>query len=74
MNLYGQDMDESVTPLESGLGWTLALKDERDFIGKDALLEQIDKRCRKAVGRPGIERSRRIAARSAGYHAWPVKA
>ncbi len=42
MNLYGQDMDETVTPLESGLGWTLALKDEREFIGKDALLEQIE--------------------------------
>ena len=40
MNLYGQDMDESLTPLESGLGWTVALKDERAFIGKDALLEQ----------------------------------
>ena len=40
MNLYGQDMDESVTPLESALGWTVALKDERAFIGKDALLEQ----------------------------------
>ncbi|MDX2417704.1 MAG: glycine cleavage system aminomethyltransferase GcvT [Xanthomonadales bacterium] len=40
MNLYGQDMDENVTPLESGLGWTLALKDDRVFIGKDALLEQ----------------------------------
>ena len=40
MNLYGQDMDENVTPLESGLGWTLALKDERVFIGREALLEQ----------------------------------
>jgi aminomethyltransferase len=40
MNLYGQDMDESVTPLESALGWTVALKDDRVFIGKQALLEQ----------------------------------
>ncbi len=40
MNLYGQDMDESVSPLESGLGWTVALKDDRVFIGRDALLEQ----------------------------------
>ena len=40
MNLYGQDMDETVTPLESGLAWTLATKDERDFIGKAALLAQ----------------------------------
>ncbi|MFC1702216.1 glycine cleavage system aminomethyltransferase GcvT [Pseudomonadota bacterium] len=40
MNLYGQDMDENVTPLESALGWTLAIKDDRVFIGKEALLEQ----------------------------------
>jgi len=40
MNLYGQDMDESVTPLESGLGWTVAMKDERAFMGKAALLQQ----------------------------------
>jgi len=37
MNLYGQDMDEHVSPLESGLGWTLAMKDDRDFIGRAAL-------------------------------------
>ena len=33
-------MDENVSPLESALGWTVALKDERAFVGKDALLEQ----------------------------------
>ena len=38
MNLYGQDMDEKVSPLEAGLAWTVDLKSERDFIGKSALL------------------------------------
>ena len=38
MNLYGQEMDESVGPLESGLAWTVDLQSERDFIGKAALL------------------------------------
>jgi len=37
MNLYGQDMDESVTPLESGLAWTVDLERSRDFVGKQAL-------------------------------------
>jgi aminomethyltransferase len=37
MNLYGQDMDETTTPLETGLGWTVDLKATRDFIGKAAL-------------------------------------
>jgi aminomethyltransferase len=39
MNLYGQDMDETKNPLESGLAWTVDLKSERDFIGKQALLD-----------------------------------
>jgi len=38
MNLYGQDMDENISPLEAGLAWTVDLKSERDFIGKAALL------------------------------------
>jgi aminomethyltransferase len=37
MNLYGQDMDESVNPLNSGLAWTVDLQSERNFIGKSAL-------------------------------------
>ena len=37
MNLYGQDMDETVSPLASGLAWTVAMKNERDFIGRPAL-------------------------------------
>ena len=37
MNLYGQDMDESVSPLDAGLSWTVAMKDERIFVGKPAL-------------------------------------
>ena len=41
MNLYGQDMDESVTPHESGLAWTVALDVERNFIGRPALEAQL---------------------------------
>jgi aminomethyltransferase len=37
MNLYGQDMDERVNPLESGLAWTVDRASPRDFVGKDAL-------------------------------------
>lgn len=40
MNLYGQDMDESVTPLESGLAWTIAFTPGRQFIGRVALEAQ----------------------------------
>ncbi|GGX88909.1 glycine cleavage system aminomethyltransferase GcvT [Massilia dura] len=37
MNLYGQDMDETVNPLDAGLAWTIDLVAERDFVGKAAL-------------------------------------
>jgi len=41
MNLYGADMDETVTPLESGLNWTVAWEPaDRDFIGRQALETQ----------------------------------
>jgi|TARA_B110000114_G_scaffold113715_1_gene119309 aminomethyltransferase len=40
MSLYGTDMDESTSPLCSGLGWTLSISDDRHFIGKSALLAE----------------------------------
>jgi aminomethyltransferase len=43
MNLYGTDMDETTTPLESGLAWTVAWEPaDRDFIGRAALQRQRD--------------------------------
>lgn len=42
MMLYGSDMNEVTTPLESGLKWTLGMSDQRDFIGKSALLDQLE--------------------------------
>jgi glycine cleavage system T protein (aminomethyltransferase) len=44
MNLYGQDMDEHVTPMECGLAWTVDLHSEREFIGKAALLAHVPTR------------------------------
>jgi aminomethyltransferase len=45
MNLYGQDMDETVSPYEAALAWTVALdvgadSKPRDFIGRDVLEQQ----------------------------------
>ena len=37
MNLYGSDMDERTSPLESGLEWTVAMTPGRAFIGRRAL-------------------------------------
>lgn len=41
MALYGQDMDETVSPLAAGLGWTIAWEPtDRDFYGREALEAQ----------------------------------
>ncbi len=38
MNLYGHDMDDNTSPLESGLGWTVAWEPtDRKFIGRESL-------------------------------------
>jgi aminomethyltransferase len=37
MNLYGQDMDDNVSPLDAGLAWTVDLTSPRDFVGKSKL-------------------------------------
>jgi len=52
MNLYGSDMDETISPLEAGLGWTIAWEPhDRDFIGRGPL-EQLraDPARRRFVG------------------------
>ena len=41
LNLYGQDMDETTTPLESCLAWTVAMEPTRQFIGRDRLVAQL---------------------------------
>ena len=41
MNLYGNDMDDSISPLQAGMGWTIAWEpNDRDFIGRKALEAQ----------------------------------
>ncbi|MEE8388464.1 MAG: glycine cleavage system aminomethyltransferase GcvT [Acidiferrobacterales bacterium] len=51
MNLYGNDMTEDTTPLESGLSWTVAWEPEdRRFIGRDALEKQKGKIITKLTG------------------------
>jgi len=40
MNLYGQDMDEDVTPYEAALAWTVSLDEGRAFTGRAALEAQ----------------------------------
>lgn len=41
MNLYGSDMDETVSPLAANMAWTIAWEPaDRDFIGRKAIEKQ----------------------------------
>lgn len=51
MNLYGQDMDETVSPLAANMGWTISWEPEdRDFVGRKALEAQKQAGTDKLVG------------------------
>lgn len=56
MALYGNELSESITPLEAGLSWAVKL-DKGDFIGRDALQKQRDEGVpRRLVGFKMVER------------------
>jgi aminomethyltransferase len=58
--LYGQDMDESVSGLEAGLGWVIRLE-KGEFIGRDALLAQREAGVpRTTIGLQVTERGRHV--------------
>ncbi|RUO28049.1 glycine cleavage system protein T [Aliidiomarina sedimenti] len=51
MNLYGQDMDETVSPLAANMGWSVAFEPaERKFIGRDVLEAQKAEGTEKLIG------------------------
>ncbi len=57
MALYGNDLDDTTTPLEASLGWLVKLK-KGDFVGRDALVAQKEQGLkRKLVGFTTSERS-----------------
>ena len=57
MRLYGNDIDETTTVLEAGLGWTIGWK-KGDFIGRDRLQEQKERGAsRRLVGFELIDRA-----------------
>ncbi|HWL40469.1 MAG TPA: glycine cleavage system aminomethyltransferase GcvT [Gemmatimonadaceae bacterium] len=57
MALYGNDLDDTTTPLEAGLGWLVKMK-KGDFVGRDALVRQKEEGlARRLVGFTTPERS-----------------
>lgn len=41
--LYGNDIDDTTSPLEAGLGWITKFADHKDFVDKELLLDQKNK-------------------------------
>jgi aminomethyltransferase len=65
MALYGNDIDDTVTPLEANLGWLVKLK-KGEFVGREALQAQKEQGIpRKLVGFT-------LGDRHIGRHGYPV--
>ncbi|MEA5571381.1 glycine cleavage system aminomethyltransferase GcvT [Calothrix sp. UHCC 0171] len=66
MALYGQDIDDTTTPLEAGLGWLVHL-DKGEFIGRDVLEQQKSAGVKRKL--IGLQMPGRNIARH-GYQVW----
>ena len=66
MALYGQDIDDTTTPLEAGLGWLVHLDSKGDFIGRSILETQKQKGVQQRL--VGLQMQGRNIAR----HNYPV--
>ncbi|MEA5576789.1 glycine cleavage system aminomethyltransferase GcvT [Anabaena sp. UHCC 0451] len=68
MALYGQDIDDTITPLEAGLGWLVHLDTKGDFIGRSVLEQQ------KAQGVQRKLIGLQTQGRNIARHGYPVLA
>jgi aminomethyltransferase len=66
MALYGNDIDDTVTPLEANLGWLTKIN-KGDFVGRDALVKQKDQGLSKRLAMFTVDDGRSIAR-----HGYPV--
>ena len=64
--LYGNDIDQTTSPLEAGLGWAVKLDKGVDFLGRDALVAQ------KTAGVPRALIGFRIDERAIARHGYPI--
>ena len=52
LRLYGQDMDETTSPIEASLAWTVSRDKKEDYPGKAVILDQIkNKNCKRKLVR-----------------------
>ncbi|HBA88093.1 MAG TPA: glycine cleavage system aminomethyltransferase GcvT [Geobacter sp.] len=63
-SLYGNDLDETITPLSAGLGSFVNL--EKEFVGKDALLKE------RELGEAMVKIAFRVGSRRAPRHYYQI--
>jgi aminomethyltransferase len=66
MALYGNDIDDTVTPLEGNLGWLTKIN-KGDFVGREALVKQKEQGLKKKLVGFTVDDGRSIAR-----HGYPV--
>ena len=66
MALYGNDIDDTVTPLEANLGWLVKLQ-KGDFVGRDAVVAQKEAGVKRKLA--GFTTTERAFPRH-GYPVW----
>ncbi len=69
LHLYGNDLDETVTPIEAGLGWSVAKDKKEDYNGKKVIMGQLEGKLPKAKRLIGFEMKDKIPARH-GYEVY----
>lgn len=67
MALYGNDIDDGVTPLEGNLGWLVKLNKNGGFVGRDALVRQKEQGLKRRLVGFTVDDKRSIAR-----HGYPV--
>jgi len=67
MALYGNDIDDGVTPLEANLGWLVKLNKNGGFVGRDALVRQKEQGLKRRLVGFTVDDHRSIAR-----HGYPV--
>jgi aminomethyltransferase len=67
MHLYGQDMNDTITPLEADLAWIVHLKEKGDFIGRSVLEDQ------KQHGVPHKLIGLELEGRNIARHDYPIR-
>lgn len=69
LHLYGNDLDEDTTPIEAGLGWSVAKDKKEDYNGKEIIIGQLNGTIRKKRKLIAFEMQDRNIARH-GYEVY----